>query len=267
MKQEKVKILWNNRVSPSCYKLGLACSPEYVDAVPGQFVMLGLCDKQFPLLRRPFSIHRLIYTNMGLIGIELLYKVVGDCTGILARYKEGDYVELLGPLGKGFAIPEGACNIFIVAGGFGIAPVIFLLSYLERQVADFPGIHMFLGGGTDTDLLCADELKNFEIVTHFVTEDGSEGEKGLVTDVLEAAVYENKPDIIYACGPLGMLKKVAGIADKFSVSCQVSTESVMACGFGVCLGCAVERNNSLETSYMHTCIDGPVFDSKAIKFN
>ncbi len=265
MQQEKVRILWNNRISPSCYRIGLACGLSYVDAVPGQFIMLGLCDKRSPLLRRPFSIHRLIYNDMGLIGLELLYKVVGACTEMLAGHQEGDCVDLLGPLGNGFSIPGTARDIFVVAGGFGIAPVIFLFSHLQKRAADLSGIHLFLGGGTADDLLCKDELAHFEILTHFVTEDGSEGEKGLVTDVLEGTVDRNKPDIIYACGPTGMLKTIARIAEKSSVPCQVSTETVMACGFGVCLGCAVERNNSLEKSYMHTCVDGPVFDSRVIK--
>jgi len=266
MKQEKVKVLWNKRVGPSCYRIGLACSAVYTDAVPGQFIMLGLCDTLSPFLRRPFSIHRLIYSDKRLKGLELLYKVVGKCTGMLAEHREGDCVDLLGPLGNGFSIPGGVGDVFVVAGGVGVAPIIFLLSNLREKAAGFSRTELFLGGGTDTDLLCMDELKNFGTITHFVTEDGSEGEKGLVTDVLKVAVDKNKPDIIFACGPIGMLKAVSVIAENFSVACQVSTEAVMACGFGVCLGCAVERKNSPESGYMHTCLDGPVFDSGTIKF-
>lgn len=266
MKQEKAEILWNNQVSPSCYTIGLSCDIAYKEAVPGQFIMLSLYNQGSPFLRRPFSIHGLVADTEGLIRLEILYKVVGEFTALLAGQKPGESADLMGPLGKGFSIQNGLKDICIVAGGVGIAPLIFLLSRLRENTSDFSRIQVFLGGATGTDLLCLDELEKFNMKVHPFTEDGSTGQKGLVTDTLEAVIERKKPDIIYACGPSGMLKTVANLAEKHTVFCQVSIETMMGCGFGVCLGCAIEKRKTQGEGYWHACMDGPVFDSTMLRF-
>jgi dihydroorotate dehydrogenase electron transfer subunit len=225
--------------------------------------MVRSIDQIDPLLPRPFSIHRLIKKEGVAFGIELLYKVVGKGTRELSFRQPGDYLDLTGPLGKGFTIPGKVEQVKIIAGGIGVAPMIFLVEYLKEQAHDPADLQVFLGGRSKADLLCLEEFSAFGVRVHTTTDDGSSGEHCVVTDPLDDAMAENKPDIIYACGPLEMLVCVAGIADKHRVSCQVSIETVMACGMGACLGCAVVRRNHTDT-YLHACLDGPVFDINEI---
>jgi dihydroorotate dehydrogenase electron transfer subunit len=264
MFQENARILWNKNVGPSYFKIGLTCHQGYLDAQPGQFVMVRLADRMFPLLRRPFSIHRLIVKKDGLKGIELLYKVVGQGTQALSKLAEGDHLDILGPLGKGFVFLNNYHRIFIAAGGIGIAPMVFLASRLHQKGVELSRCIVFLGGRSKNDLLCADELVSLGMAVQITTDDGSAGKRCLVTHPLEMATKADRPDIIYACGPLEMLKCVANIAEAHAVPCQVSIETVMACGMGACLGCAVETQDG-AAKYLHACVDGPVFDVRKLK--
>jgi dihydroorotate dehydrogenase electron transfer subunit len=258
----KVRILWNRRVGSSYYKIGLKCGSKLIAAKPGQFVMLRLDGWTSPLLSRPFSIHRIID---GEKGIEILYRIVGEFTGRLSEVKDGEWVDIMGPLGKGFSLPENTGRIFIVAGGIGVAPMLFLSTHiLEKKMAVSSDIKVFLGARFKEDLLCRDDFLNLGLDLMITTDDGSEGKACLITTPVEAALMEKRPEVIYACGPSGMLKCLAGIAETYKVPCQISTESVMACGIGACLGCAIEGKD--ESRYLHVCIDGPVFDSRDIKF-
>lgn len=264
MYQEKVKVLWNNKVGPAYYRIGLTCHRGYSRAAPGQFIMLRFPDQISPLLRRPFSIHRLITTNGRTKGIELLYKVVGDGTKKLSGHKKGDIVDILGPLGNGFSFLDHYQRIFIVAGGIGVAPMLFLASYLQIKGVNLSGCTVFLGGRSKNDLLCRDDFVEIGMKMHITTDDGSAGDQCFVTHPLENALEERRPDIIYACGPLEMLKCIVGIAEKHAVPCQISIETIMACGMGACLGCAVESKEASD-NYKHACMDGPVFDASMLK--
>ncbi|MBA3018183.1 MAG: dihydroorotate dehydrogenase electron transfer subunit [Proteobacteria bacterium] len=265
MIQEKVKILWNNEISPSYYRIGFKCHSQYSDAKPGQFIMLGFPDQINPLLRRPFSIHRLISKDGALKGIEVLYKVVGKCTKKLSMCVKDDIIDIIGPLGNGFITSDNYNNVFIVAGGVGVAPMLFLASYLQKNT-DLSKCIVFLGSRSKHDLLCKDDFLRLGMKVLITTEDGSAGRKGLVTDIFETSIKENRPDIIYGCGPTAMLKSLAFISEIHSIPCRVSIETIMACGIGACLGCAVESKKTPE-KYLHTCLDGPVFDTRAINFN
>jgi dihydroorotate dehydrogenase electron transfer subunit len=247
MIQQAVKVLWNKKLSAAYYKIGLGCSDHYSSAKPGQFVMLGLAGQTEPLLRRPFSIHRLLIENGIPHGLELLYKVVGATTAALAQRKPGDIVDIFGPLGSGFLIPSRAKRVFVVAGGVGVAPLVFLVYDLQE------------------DLLCRNEFLELGVSVLTTTDDGSAGDQCLVTHPLENAMGHTAPDVIVACGPMDMLACVVGIAEKHKVPCQVSIETMMACGMGACLGCAVESR--IETDlYLHACMDGPVFSADMLKF-
>jgi dihydroorotate dehydrogenase electron transfer subunit len=264
IKHETVQVLSNIPLGTGYYRIRVNCHPQYTKATPGQFVMVRLIDQIDPLLPRPFSIHRLIKKDGVASGIELLYKVVGKGTHELSFRQPGDYLDLTGPLGNGFTIPGKVGQIKIVAGGIGVAPMIFLVEYLKAQIHDSADVQVFLGGRSKADLLCLKEFSSLGVPVHTTTDDGSSGDHCLVTDPLDDTMAANEPDIIYACGPLEMLACVAAIADKYRVSCQVSIETMMACGMGACLGCAVVRRNRTDT-YLHACLDGPVFDTKAIK--
>jgi len=265
MIQQPVKVLWNKKLSTAYFKIGLTCSEHYSSAKPGQFVMLGLAGQTAPLLRRPFSIHNLLISSGTTHGFELLYKVVGTATASLAQHKPGDIVDVFGPLGSGFHIPSGTKRVFVVAGGVGVAPLVFLVSDLHRKNADLSNYRVFIGGRTKEDLLCSNEFLELGVSVLTTTDDGSDGDQCLVTHPLEKTMGRTVADIIIACGPMGMLACVVGIAEKHRVPCQVSIETMMACGMGACLGCAVESRIEAE-HYLHACMDGPVFPADVLKF-
>jgi len=264
MYQQPSKVLFNEKVGPSYYKIGLSCSDQYSMSKPGQFIMLRIAGQAGPLLRRPFSIHNLITAAGVCEGLEVLYKVVGKGTTTLALQKPGDILDILGPLGTGFLIPRRAKNIYIVGGGIGVAPLVFLVSQLRSQNVDLSNCRVFIGGRTQDDLLCCDDFTKLGVAVQCTTDDGSAGDQCLVTHPLEIAVEELAPDIIAACGPMEMLACIIGIAAKYEVPCQVSIETMMACGMGACLGCAVE-GRSRPDRYLHACLDGPVFDAEMLK--
>jgi dihydroorotate dehydrogenase electron transfer subunit len=261
--QETVKVLSNTPIGPGYYRIKLSCDRQYTNAGPGQFVMVRLIPQIDPLLPRPFSIHRLSKQDGLVAGLELLFKVVGKATHALSLKKPGDYLDLTGPLGNGFSIPAGVKHIKIVAGGIGVAPMIFFLDHLKERRRDLANVQVFVGGKSKADLLCLNDFSAFGVPVYATTDDGSSGDRCLVTDPLEIAVAENPPDIIYACGPMDMLACIAGIAAKYRIACQVSIETMMACGMGACLGCAVARRNHSD-AYLHACLDGPVFDAQEL---
>ena len=265
MFQQQVKVLFNQRIGPAYYKIGLTCPEHFAMAKAGQFIMLRFTQPAQPLLRRPFSIHNLIFTNGMVEGLEVLYKVVGQGTRLLAGLIAGDVVDILGPLGSGFLIPAQARRIYFVAGGIGVAPLVFLVSQLHRRQMDLTGCLAFIGGQKKADLLCQDEFLKLGVSVQTTTDDGSAGDQCLVTHPVEEIVERTQPDIIVACGPMEMLACVVGIADRFDLACQVSIETMMACGMGACLGCAVAGRNQPDR-YLHACLDGPVFDAVELKF-
>jgi len=260
--QKNVQILHHIKVGPRYFRMGLAFPELARMAGPGQFVMVRLPDRHIPLLRRPFSVHNRLVEGDEVCGFELLYKVVGQTTQAMSGLEAGDLLDVLGPLGKGFSCPEGIREVFLVAGGIGVASLYYLSLLLEEERGVRPTV--FLGGRTAADILCQGAFESMCTKVAITTEDGSLGEKGVITSMVQQALnVDGKPDIIYACGPTGMLKAVSDIARTYEVSCQISLETVMACGFGVCLGCAVPKAGSPE-AYLHACTDGPVFDSRAI---
>ena len=263
MKQQIVQVLWNKRLTPSCYKIGLRTSDSFLAAIPGQFIMLRLGDQITPLLRRPFSIHQLIHRDGIFQGIELLYKVVGTGTQKLSQLNSGDQIDILGPLGNGFSLAGHVKRAFIVAGGIGVAPMPFLVSHLLDKSIDRSHCRVFIGGKSKNDLLCSEDFSKLGISVCTTTDDGSFGDQCLVTDPVEIEISGSKPDVIYACGPMPMLSCIVGIAEKHGIDCQVSIETMMACGMGACLGCAVESRKEPDR-YLHACLNGPVFDANAL---
>ena len=259
MKQEKAPVLWNEKAGPGCFRIGLGCHPDYLRAVPGQFVMVQIGDGCNPLLRRPFSIHRLIGDEKNDVKIELLYKVVGAGTAALSDAREGDGIGLLGPLGRGFSISKQTPRTMIVAGGIGVAPFPALLASL--RAAGGPRPRMFYGGRSAGDLPLLDWFRDRTDVD-VTTDDGSLGRRGLVTEPLAEFLDAEDPEAVklYVCGPDPMLRAAARIALERGLDCELSLEAHMACGFGVCLGCVVptRRPGQDEITYDRVCKEGPV---------
>ncbi len=244
-------------VAPGHYLLHLDCPMVAEDAEPGQFVHLRVGDGTDPLLRRPFSV-MLAYPATG--EVELLVRAVGRGTEIIATHEAGTRYDLLGPLGKGWTVPEGEANVLLVAGGVGVAPLIFFADRL-RTAAPRPYVRALFGGATQDALVCWTEFASRCEEFTAVTEDGSAGEQGLVTDVLVTEIGRDRPDMVYACGPDAMLAVVARICADAGVSCEVSMEQWMGCGVGACLGCAVP---AAAGGYVRVCTEGPVFAADEI---
>jgi len=226
--------------------------------------MLGMEEPSPSLLRRPFSIHACIKTDKSVESIEILYRVVGGKTRKLSELKKGDTVNLQGPLGSNFKIADPDSRIFLVAGGVGTAPILFLASTLKTNHENFRECEVFIGGSSADDLLCVEDFSKLGIAVHLTTDDGSIGRRGMVTDILEDSILKSRPDLICACGPEPMLKTVSRIAESRGVECQISVETYMACGMGACLGCAVTKRDE-EELYLHACLDGPVFNADRIE--
>lgn len=263
--QSTVKILWNEKLAPSYFKMGLF-SPELArSATPGQFVMVRVHDSIDPMLRRPFSIHNLIQQGGVIRGFEILYKVVGKGTKILSELRAGQSLSVLGPFGNGFTYPKDLKNVFLVAGGIGVAPLYFLAAGLTHIGQGTPvRCTLFCGGCRDCDILCKKGFQALGVNLQISTEDGSLGYKGFITSLLEKTLASGeKPDIIYACGPKPMLKEASRIGTLYDIPCQFSLEAVMACGFGACLGCAI-KGKVTGSKYPHVCTDGPIFNPQLI---
>ena len=264
MIQHAATVLWNRQISRDCYHLALGCGAEYNRAVPGQFVMVQVRKDLAPLLRRPFSIAGLVGRLGAVEGIELLIKVVGGGTAQLSRLTKGERVDILGPLGRGFEVNPDHRHSYLAAGGIGVAPIRFLARTLIARGMEPGGCRVFLGGQSRTDLLCRSEFEALNLPVTITTDDGSAGDQCLITDPLEIAIQDRKPDMVYACGPHGMLTCIIGIARRMQAPCQISIETLMACGLGACLGCAVDRTD--QKGYVHACVDGPVFHAADVQF-
>ena len=256
MKDHLAIVKLNQRVAQSTFLLALEPTGAPLDAQPGQFVMLRVGSGTDPLLRRPFSIAGFDRTGALLI----LYRVLGKGTALMSQWRPGARTKVLGPLGKGFDLASTEGISIMVAGGIGVAPLVFLSQELgsSRKI-------LLMGSKTYNELIPIEDLVGGDVVVHLATEDGSTGHMGLVTELLGSTLGELEADktMVYACGPEAMLKEISRICWKKGVSCQVSTEAVMACGVGACQGCAIRAKNK-ERQYYHVCKDGPVFDIKEI---
>ncbi len=222
---------------------------------PGQFVNILASENGVgPLLRRPFSVSRIVDNSL-----DILFHAVGVGTTILSRKRKGDNIDVLGPLGNSFKIDGDYETAIIVAGGIGVAPFPFLSTELIKKGKT---IYTLLGFRS-SNFKYSSYLKN----TQIATDDGSEGFKGNVIQLLEK-FFENNKGIksakIFACGPTVMLKSLAKHACEKNICCEISLEGQMACGVGICQGCPVEKNN-VDMDYALVCKDGPIFLADQIK--
>lgn len=259
MIDQKTEIIINKKIAEGTYLLGLNAHKIVSTAKPGQFVMIRLTSENDPFLRRPFSI-----SGIREDCLFIIYRVVGQGTRILSSLQKGEYIQTLGPLGKGFAIPRFDQKAVLVAGGLGIAPLVFLAQKIDPDRLDF-----LAGFRSAKDVVDIRVLGLKDVGLTLATDDHSLGQGGTVTKILEDLLLKpgQSAPIVFSCGPLLMLKQVVKITKKFRIECQVSLESSMACGVGACQGCAIKSASSYGTSYLHVCKDGPVFRSEALDWN
>ena len=276
MLDRKVRVKEIRELGAKNYLISLH-APEQARLVrPGQFIMIKCVEDTYenPLLRRPFTIFDIHRNARGgrPDGMDLLVKDVGAGTGKLVQIKPGQTLDCLGPLGHGFQVNHElraeASTACLVAGGVGIAPLLLLAESLKAQrIRPI----LFYGGAGEADLVLREHFERLlEMDIIYVTQDGSLGEKGLVTEPLNRYLELNpRKDIrLYTCGPWGMMKAVHGLACRYELTCEVSLEARMGCGMGACLGCVVCCcNDRDETQYLRACVDGPVMDSRRINWN
>lgn len=253
MIQEKAAIMGRRQLSPGVYKYLLSSPGIARTAAAGQFVQVTAPGF---FLRRPISICRIDPQDGTLV---LVMEVRGEGTAAIARLGSEESLDLIGPLGNGFALKDAASQALCVGGGIGVPPLCQAAAHHGANAAVVAGFR------SASAVILADEVQNLGADFAVATDDGTAGHHGLVTDLVKKHLEENKTDVIYACGPMPMLKAVAALAKEKGVECQVSLEERMACGMGACLGCACALYDEKgEQYYGHVCKDGPVFPAERV---
>lgn len=253
MVKERAVIVSQKCIGTDIYDMVLSFPRGAKEAKPGQFIAM-YCEDGTKLLPRPISICGIDAENGTL---RVVYRIAGEGTRLFSKMKEGDSLEVLGPLGNGFTMKEE--KAIIVGGGIGIPPMLELAKQLSCEKTVVLGYRdeLFLKEEFDA---CADVV--------VATEDGSCGTKGTVIDAINEANVDGA--VIYACGPMPMLKALAEYAEAHDMEAQISLEERMACGIGACLGCICKtkkKDHHTNVNNQRICKDGPVFDAKEVVFS
>lgn len=249
---ERVTVVSNDRVAEGVGLIVLH-SPRVARSVrPGQFVHLRVAEGRDFVLRRPFSVHAAHGDRL-----KILYQVLGVGTRALSLSGRGDEMDVIGPLGHGWEMPDTISHALLVCGGLGAAPMGMLATELAAR-----GVAVSVAQGAPTAQrlvareLFADAARRHEIAT----DDGSAGHHGFVTALVEPLLAGDSPDVVYVCGPEAMQRIVAAQASAAGVPCQVSLERLMGCGIGACLSCVVSTVHGQKRA----CVDGPVFSADEV---
>ena len=255
MRYFQAKISENRALGSGYFVLQLGGCESLAGAQAGQFVMIRGAWGRDPLLPRAFSL-----MSVGPGGrAEILAKTVGRGTALLERALPGAEVDVLGPLGTSFPEPRLDTIDLLVAGGVGLPPM-YMQAARAAALGHLDRSELIYGGRGAPDLVLLREMEAMGLELHLTTETGEVGEKGLVTRALEArlAQHRGKSVRVMGCGPNGMLWAIARMARDGQIPCFISLEEQMACGIGVCLGCAIPARSR---PYRYVCSNGPVFDA------
>jgi dihydroorotate dehydrogenase electron transfer subunit len=268
--QQSCDVAENIRLARDTFRLRIL-TPEIAAAiVPGQFVMLRLPNRSDPLLGRPFALYDTVLGAAGEpIGIDIVYLVVGKMTSLLASVRAGDRLDVWGPLGNGFRNLAGRSNVALVAGGIGQTPFLAAIRDLlgtrgyggrpaKRQVER---VRLYYGVRTADLAAGVEDFHAAGADVRLASNDGSLGFHGFVTQLLAS---EARAEHVVGCGPESMLHALADLARNWNVPCDVSLETPMACGLGVCFSCVSKVTTPTGWDYKRVCVDGPVFDAAKI---
>jgi dihydroorotate dehydrogenase electron transfer subunit len=277
----RATVIENVSVARDTYRLRLACPELAKRIVPGQFVMIRLASSDDPLLARPLALYDTWFDEASAVaGIDVVYLVLGRMTRRLARVRAGETLEMWGPLGNGFT-PRAVDRLIMVAGGIGQTPFLALgrealgcQSLGGRQygsparVAPRVGQATLCYGVRTRELLAGEgDFRGAGIDLRISSDDGSVGHHGLVTELLATALDEcgGASCQVVCCGPERMMEAVAKLTASRGVACDVSLETPMACGIGICFSCVAKvRQPDGTWDYKRTCVEGPVFDAAKI---
>ncbi len=265
MLDEKARVCANQQVAQDLYLARLLAPRIASRAAPGQFVAVRVSAGFSPFLRLPLSICR---TDSAAGTIDLLYEDVGPKTRALRQAGAAAELACLGPLGRGFAMPAPGHRALLVGGGIGLPPLVFMGEALGQ--AGRRDAVLLAGTRTAAKHLPDALLRAAAPVVRRATDDGTLGHGGLVTELLAEELEKGGDSAVYTCGPHAMMAAVARLCRDWDVACQASLEEYMACGFGVCVGCVVEAVPEAGASpygrYRRICLDGPVFDTRQVRW-
>jgi dihydroorotate dehydrogenase electron transfer subunit len=262
--QVKAEILSVQRVGE--YTQFTVVAPEIAAGFkPGHFVAVAVGGENTSMiLRRAFAIAGAMPSDTFAGTVQFVVAEHGPGTRWLVQRRQGETLDVVGPLGTPFPLPAGPSPAVLVGGGYGSAPLIPLAQALLDNGCP---VEFVLGAATAARLygeLSAKRLVGRVAVT---TDDGSAGEKGLVTDVLPEAIERIDAAIVYACGPMPMLQAVGEIAAERAIRAQVAVEESMACGIGVCMTCVLPvRGADGKSRFVRSCVEGPVFDAQNVRW-
>ncbi len=274
--REEVVVAENVPLARDTYRIRFESPLLARRIVPGQFIMMRLAGCNDPLLGRPLALYDVVPGGMHGPAIDIVYQVVGKMTRRLAAVQAGTPLEVWGPLGNGFP-PTPTEHLVMVAGGIGQTPFLALAKeYLGRQRYGDPPRQVPAAGKVTLCYGCRSgqylagvaDFEHSGVEVHLSTDDGSVGRKGLVTDLIGPVVERSPlPCRLVACGPEAMLAAVAAVAERLRAPCQVSLETPMACGIGICFSCVAKvRDGAGGWDYRRTCVEGPVFDARDVEF-
>ena len=258
--QEVGQILANDFIAPGVCVMEIVAPQICAAARPGQFVHVRMAVGAVQLLRMPFCVYD---CNPEIGSIEICYQVVGEGTQQLSTLSIGEKMDVLGPVGNGWAIPKDSKRAMIIAGGLGAAP----LNMLARQLsANGVKVDVVLGGPTSERLVCRERLEKSALANggklFISTDDGTEGLHGFCTQISDELLGQpgHDYDCVFVCGPGPMERNACRVPVEQGLSCQVSFEKLMACGIGACLSCIVETTSGRK----RCCVDGPVFNASEV---
>lgn len=260
LKDLKTEILSNERLHMRLYLMKLQCNDIAREVEPGQFVHIKIPGQDEHILRRPFSVYS---RDVEEGTIDILYQVVGVKTDLLSRIEAGVTMDMIGPIGHGWVLPEDAERILLVGAGVGAAPLFMLCEHALEKGID---VDVILGATSKDLLVCRDRYSAMCGVEPICsTDDGSYGRSGFCTVLAKEAIEgslasDSRYDLIAVCGPEPVMRIVSGMATEAGIDCQVSLERYMACGIGACLSCVVETTRGKRRA----CVDGPIFDAREV---
>jgi len=231
---------------------------------PGQFVAVAVGGPETSmLLRRAFSIHEVRPDHGGTV--EFVFAVAGPGTRWLSELRTRDTLDVAGPLGRPFPLPRDPVNALLVGGGYGSAPLFALAGKLRGRGCS---VDFLLGAASGDKVFGALTARRTGRSATITTVDGSLGVRGIVTDMLGQVIHEARTDVIYACGPMAMLRQVTALARRYDIPVQVAVEEAMACGIGVCMTCVLPVVGSDGiTRMVRSCVDGPVFRGEQVRWD
>lgn len=277
--QATAEIIENRQLAKDTYLVRFAAPDIAKRITPGQFIMLRLAGFNDPLIGRPLALYETYGPEESPDSLSVVYLVKGKLSTQLARAVAGQKLDVWGPLGNGF-VPEPTEHLILVAGGIGQTP--FLAVAQEslgkrrygsplRSAAPVKHLTFCYGARSANYLTSIEDFQRLGVTVRVATDDGSRGHHGLVTDVLRQTLAESSTEKgstrILCCGPEPMMEAVAHLAADHGIRCQVSLETPMACGIGICFTCVAKvRDEQGEWDYKRTCVEGPVFDAAQIEW-